>query len=66
VSSDRETTLWALKSLQPLHRELIRRAHHLGHTTAEIATDLNIAEVTVKTELHHALRVLRELLAESS
>lgn len=64
MSSDRETTIRALKSLRPLHRELIRRAHHLGCTTAEIAAELNIAEVTVKTELHHALRIMRELVAE--
>ncbi len=63
MSSDRETTIWALKSLRPLHRELIRRAHHLGCTTAEIAAELNIAESAVKTELHHALRILRELVA---
>jgi RNA polymerase sigma-70 factor, ECF subfamily len=31
----------------------------LGWTTAQIADDLQIAEVTVKSRLHYALRALR-------
>lgn len=66
MPSGREATIFALKSLQPLHRDLLRRAHHLGCTTAQIAADLNIAETTVKRELHIALGMMHRLLAENA
>ena len=62
MAPDRETTLQALKALQPLHRELIRRVHHLGCTTEEIAADLNLSIDTVKRELHEALHAMHRLL----
>jgi RNA polymerase sigma-70 factor (ECF subfamily) len=49
----------AWNQLRPSHRELIRKAHHLGWTTAEIAADLNVTEPLVKSQLHYALHALR-------
>jgi DNA-directed RNA polymerase specialized sigma24 family protein len=54
----------ALNRLQPLDREVIRRAQHLGWTTDRIAADLHIAEPAVKSQLHSALHTLRQLLAD--
>jgi RNA polymerase sigma-70 factor, ECF subfamily len=54
----------ALARLTPEHREVIRRAYFLGCTTAQIATDLGIADGTVKSRLHYALRALRLALSE--
>jgi DNA-directed RNA polymerase specialized sigma24 family protein len=54
----------ALNRLQPLDREVIRRAQHLGWTTDRIAADLHIAEPIVKSQLHSALHTLRQLLAD--
>jgi RNA polymerase sigma-70 factor (ECF subfamily) len=50
--------------LQPLHREVIRKAQHLGWTTDQIAADLNIDEPVVKSQLHYALHTLRHLLID--
>ncbi|MDT5401327.1 MAG: hypothetical protein QOK33_4558 [Mycobacterium sp.] len=54
----------ALAQLSPEHRAVIRRSYYLGWTTAQIADDLQIAEGTVKSRLHHALRALRLTLRE--
>ena len=62
MSADRAAVLNALKSLQPSHRDLIRRAHYLGSTTEHIAAELRIDEATVKRELHCALRTMHDLL----
>lgn len=59
---DRATVVAALKSLPPLHRDLIRRAHFDRCTTAEIADDLRLPESVVKCELHCALRDLLRLV----
>lgn len=53
----------ALNRLQPLHREVIRRAYYLGWTTNRIAADLRVAEPMVKSALHDALHTVRHLLA---
>ena len=49
----------ALAQLSAEHRAVVRRAYYLGWTTMQIADDLQIAESTVKSRLHDALRVLR-------
>src|SRR5262249_16614366 len=41
------------------HRAVVRRAYYQRCTTAQIAADLHIAEGTVKSRLHDALRALR-------
>jgi DNA-directed RNA polymerase specialized sigma24 family protein len=61
---DRALVSDALNRLQPLDREVIRRAKHLGWTTDRIAADLHIAEPLVKSQLHSALHTLRQLLAD--
>ena len=43
---------------------MIRRSYYLGWTTARIADDLRIADDTVKSRLHHAIRALRLTLQE--
>jgi RNA polymerase sigma-70 factor, ECF subfamily len=45
-------------------RAFVRRAYYYGWTTAQIGADLGVAEGTVKTRLHHALRGLRQALQE--
>ena len=54
----------AWNQLHPLHRELIRKAHYLGWTTSQIATDLNVTEPIVKSQLHYALHSMRLSLAD--
>ena len=54
----------ALARLTPEHREVVRRSYFQGWTTAQIAADLGIADGTVKSRLHYALRALRLVLSE--
>ncbi len=54
----------ALTQLSADHRAVIRRAYYQGWTTAQIAADLHIAEGTVKSRLHYAVRALRLALQE--
>jgi RNA polymerase sigma-70 factor, ECF subfamily len=54
----------ALSQLSEEHRAVIRRAYYQGWTTAQIATDLHIAEGTVKSRLHYGVRALRLKLQE--
>ncbi|WP_167105894.1 sigma-70 family RNA polymerase sigma factor [Mycobacterium sp. DL592] len=54
----------ALAQLSADHRAVIRRSYYLGWTTAQIAADLQIAEGTVKSRLHYAVRTLRLTLQE--
>jgi len=53
----------ALAQLSPDHRAVIRRSY-LGWTTTQIADDLGIAEGTVKSQLHYAMRALRVALQD--
>ena len=48
----------AMAQLSHEHRAVIRRSYYLGWTTAQIAEDLQIAEGTVKSRLHYAVRAL--------
>ena len=54
----------AMTQLSPEHRAVVERSYYRGWTTAQIATDLDIAEGTVKSRLHYALRALRLTLQE--
>ncbi len=54
----------ALAQLSAEHRAVIRRSYYLGWSTAQIAADLEIAEGTVKSRLHYAVRALRLTLQE--
>lgn len=55
----------ALAQLSADHRAVIRRSYYLGWSTAQIAADLQIAEGTVKSRLHYAVRALRLALQET-
>jgi RNA polymerase sigma-70 factor (ECF subfamily) len=54
----------ALAQLSPDHRAVVRRSYYQGWTTTQIADDLGIAEGTVKSRLHYALRAMRLTLQE--
>ena len=54
----------ALAQLSPDQRAVLRRSYYLGWTTTQIAADLDIAEGTVKSRLHYALRAMRLALEE--
>ena len=54
----------ALLSLSKEHRTAIVRAYYLGQTVAQIASEEQIPEGTVKSRLHYALRALRIALQE--
>ena len=61
---DRLLLATALSQLSEDHRGVIRRAYYQGWTTTQIADDLQIAEGTVKSRLHYAVRALRLNLQE--
>lgn len=54
----------AIAGLSEDHRAVIGRAYYQGKTTAQIATDLDIAEGTVKSRLHYGVRALKLKLEE--
>lgn len=54
----------ALAGLSADHRAVIVHAYYRRETTAEIAQSLQLAEGTVKSRLHYALRALRLALQE--
>jgi len=54
----------AMAQLSTEHRAVVGRSYYHGWTTAQIAADLGIAEGTVKSRLHYALRALRQALLE--
>lgn len=54
----------AMAQLSADHRAVIRRSYYLGWSTTQIADDLQIAEGTVKSRLHYAVRALRLVLQE--
>ena len=54
----------AMAQLSPDHKAVIERSYYRGWTTAQIAKDLGIAEGTVKSRLHYAVRALRLTLQE--
>jgi len=54
----------AMAQLSAEHRAVVGRSYYHGWTIAQIANDLGIAEGTVKSRLHYALRALRQALLE--
>jgi RNA polymerase sigma-70 factor (ECF subfamily) len=54
----------ALAGLSAEHRAVIIHAYFRRETTAEIAQSLQLAEGTVKSRLHYALRAMRLALQE--
>lgn len=54
----------AMAQLSVDHRAVVHRSYYLGWTITQIAADLAIAEGTVKSRLHYALRALRQALQE--
>lgn len=54
----------AMAQLSAEHRAVIERSYYRGWTTSQIAEDLGIAEGTVKSRLHYAVRGLRLALQE--
>lgn len=54
----------ALATLSEDHRAAIVLAYYGGRNTTELATELGIAEGTVKSRLHYGLRALRLALQE--
>ena len=54
----------ALSQLSADHRAVISRAYYRGWSVAQVAADLQIAEGTVKSRLHYAVRALRLSLQE--
>lgn len=61
---DRMLIADAMAQLSNEHREVVQRSYYRGWTTAQIADDLGIAEGTVKSRLHYAVRALRLTLQE--
>jgi RNA polymerase sigma-70 factor, ECF subfamily len=61
---DRMLIADAMAELSAEHRAVIERSYYRGWTTAQIAADLGIAEGTVKSRLHYAVRALRLALQE--
>ena len=54
----------AMAQMSAEHRAVIQRSYYRGWTTVQIAADLEIAEGTVKSRLHYAVRALRLTLQE--
>jgi RNA polymerase sigma-70 factor (ECF subfamily) len=55
----------ALAQLSLQHRVVVVRSYYLEWTIAQIADDLRIAQGTVKSRLHYALRTLRLTLEQT-
>ena len=62
--ADRQSIGDALAQLSAEHRAVIRRSYYEARTTAQIADDLQIAEATVKSRLHYAMRALLRAVQE--
>ncbi|MFF5988717.1 sigma-70 family RNA polymerase sigma factor [Prauserella flavalba] len=54
----------ALGELSPRHREVLMLCFFQGMSVADAATQLGVAEGTVKSRTHYALRALRLVLEE--
>ena len=61
---DRMLIADAMAQLSAEHRAVIERSYYRGWIAARIAADLRIAEGTVKSRLHYAVRALRLTLQE--
>ena len=61
---DRMLIADAMAQMSVDHRAVVERSYYRGWSTAQIAADLDIAEGTVKSRLHYAVRALRLTLQE--
>lgn len=61
---DRMLIADAMTHLSAEHRAVIERSYYRGWSTERTAEDLGIAEGTVKSRLHYAVRALRLALQE--
>lgn len=61
---DRMLIAEAMTALSDDHRAVIDRSYYRGQSIAQIAAELGIAEGTVKSRLHYAMRALRLTLQE--
>ncbi|MDB1087105.1 sigma-70 family RNA polymerase sigma factor [Streptomyces sp. ACA25] len=52
----------AMEDLTPPHREVLVHVYYLGHSVAQTAETLGVAEGTVKSRTHYAMRALRAAL----
>ena len=64
LAADRQLIGGALAQLSADQRAVICRSYYEAGTTAQIADDLQIAEATVKSRLHYAMRALRRAVQE--
>lgn len=64
LALDRLLIADAMAQMSTEHRAVIERSYYRGWSTAQIAADLDIAEGTVKSRLHYAVRALRLTLQE--
>jgi RNA polymerase sigma-70 factor (ECF subfamily) len=68
VGTDRAVQGWlvaeALAELSERHREVLVLCYFQGYSVADAAVRLGVAEGTVKSRTHYALRALRLVLEE--
>lgn len=57
-----EVVTTALRTLNPIHREVLLECYYRGSSTEEASRRLGIAPGTVKSRSHYALRALRTAL----
>jgi hypothetical protein len=62
--ADRQLIGDALAQLSAEHRAVICRSYYEARTTTQIADNLQIAEDTVKSRLHYAMRALLRAVRE--
>ena len=65
LAADRQLIGGALAQLSAEHVAVIRRSYYEARTTAQIADDLQIAEATVKSRLHYAVRALQHAVQDA-
>jgi RNA polymerase sigma-70 factor (ECF subfamily) len=64
IASNQQLIIEALAELPAEYRAVLRRAYYEARSTPQIADDLHIAEGTVQSRLHYALRALLHTLQE--
>lgn len=62
--TDRVTVTRALRHLHPRHREVLFRLYFQDRSVAQTAAELGLAEGTVKSRTHYAVRALRRQLLQ--
>lgn len=64
--STQRALLEAVEGLAEPYRTVVVQRFYRERTTAQLATDLGVAEATIRTRLHRALKLLRERLDRGS